>query len=121
MFVPEEDDEQEKGARGEEMVWEREGSGHGPSSSASSKVGEGREAVWSGTDGRRVVSLKGKRESGKREAGGGEENTKTSVVVRGRGKIKSASAMLGPRRAGEVRVEGDDKLAGMWMGWEAKS
>ncbi len=46
---------------------------------------------------------------------------KTAVVVRGRGEIKAASAMLGPRLAGEGRVEGDDKLAGGWMGWEAKS
>jgi hypothetical protein len=36
-----------------------------------------------------------------REASGGEENMKTTVVVRGRGKIKTASAVLGPRLAGE--------------------
>ncbi len=47
-----------------------------------------------------------------REASGGEENIKTAVVVRGRGKIKTTSAMLGPRLAGEGRLEGDDKLVG---------
>ncbi len=46
-----------------------------------------------------------------REASGGEENIKAVVVVRGRGKIKTASAMLGPRLAREGRVEGDNKLA----------
>ena len=33
-------------------------------------------------------------------------------MVRGRGEIEAPSAMLGPRLAGEGRVEGDDKLAG---------
>ncbi len=47
-----------------------------------------------------------------REASGGEENIKTAVMVRGKGQIKTASAMLGPRLVGEGRVEGDDKLAG---------
>ncbi len=47
-----------------------------------------------------------------RETSGEEENMKTAVVVRGRGKIKTASAMLGPRLAGEGRVKCDDKLAG---------
>jgi hypothetical protein len=46
-----------------------------------------------------------------RETGGGEENVKATVVVRG--KIEAPSAMLGPRLAGEGR---DDKLAGGWMG-----
>ncbi len=55
-----------------------------------------------------------------REASGGEENMKTAVVVRGRGKIKTASAMLGPRLAEEGRVEGDDKLAGRVDGMGGK-
>ena len=46
-----------------------------------------------------------------RETGGGEENKEAAVVVRGGGEIESASAMLGPRRAGEGRVKGDYKLA----------
>jgi len=46
-----------------------------------------------------------------RETSGGEENKEAAVVVRGGGEIESASAMLGPRRAGEGRVKGDYKLA----------
>ncbi len=55
-----------------------------------------------------------------REASGGEENIKTAVVVRGRGKVKIASPMLGPRLAGEGRVEVDDKLAGGVDGMEGE-
>jgi hypothetical protein len=46
---------------------------------------------------------------------GGKESVKTAIAVRGGGEIKTASAVFGPRLAGEGRVEGDDeiKLAGM--------
>ncbi len=76
-------------------------------------------------------SSKGKRRSEKRkvregladarETSGGEENIKTVIVVKSRGEIeiKAASAMFGPRLAGEERrlageerVKSDDKLAG---------
>ena len=33
-------------------------------------------------------------------------------MVRGRGEVKTPGAVAGPGRAGEGRVEGDDKLAG---------
>jgi hypothetical protein len=46
-----------------------------------------------------------------RETSGGKENVEAAIVVRGGGKIEPASAMLGPRRAGEGRVKGYDKLA----------
>ena len=47
-----------------------------------------------------------------RETSGREENVEATVVVRGRGEVKAPSAVAGPGRAGEGRVEGDDKLAG---------
>jgi hypothetical protein len=76
-----------------------------------SGVGDRREksGVFEGKEGIREVR---KGLANAREVGGGEENIKATVVVRGRGKIKTASAMLGPRLAREGRVEGDDKLAG---------
>ncbi len=59
-----------------------------------------------------------KRLENARETSGGEKKMKTAVVVRGRGEIKTASAMLGPRLAGGGRVKCDDKLAeGLdWIG-----
>ena len=46
-----------------------------------------------------------------RETSGGKENVEAAVMVRGGGEIEPASAMLGPRLAGEGRVKGYDKLA----------
>ncbi len=40
-----------------------------------------------------------------RETGGGEENVEAAIVVKSRGEIKTASAVFGPRLAGESRVE----------------
>ncbi len=82
-----------------------------------SGVGDRREKsrVFEGKEGIRKVR---KGLANAREASGGEENIKTAVVVRGRANIKTASAMLGPRLAGEGRVEGDDKLAG--GGWDGR-
>ncbi len=77
-----------------------------------SGVGDRRETsgVFEGKEGVRKVR---KGLTNAREASGGEENIKTAGVVRGRGKIKVTSAMLGPRLAGdEGRLEGVDKLAG---------
>ena len=53
-----------------------------------------------------------------RETGVREENSEATVVVRGRGEVKAPSAVASPGRAGEGRVEGDDKLAGRvdWVG-----
>jgi hypothetical protein len=90
-----------------------------PTRSAPSKVGERREAVGSGTDGRRVGI---RRERGDQESEKGSRKCErgqwrrrkheNSGSGQGKGKDKIASAMLGPRLAGEGRVEGDDKLAG---------
>ncbi len=55
-----------------------------------------------------------------RETGGGEENVKATVVARGRGEIEAPSAMLGPRLAGEGRVEGDNELTGGMDGMGGK-
>ena len=46
-----------------------------------------------------------------RETSGREEDIEAAIVVGGGGEIKTASAMLGPRLAGEGRIKGDDKLA----------
>ena len=46
-----------------------------------------------------------------RETSGREEDIEAAIVVGGGGEIKAASAMLGPRLAGEGRIKGDDKLA----------
>jgi hypothetical protein len=73
-----------------------------------SGVGDRREkiGVFEGKEGIRKVR---KGLANARETGGGEEDIKATVVVRGRGEIEAPSAMLGPRLAGEGRVEGDDK------------
>ena len=42
---------------------------------------------------------------------GEEKDKEAAIVVRGGGGIEPASAMLGPRLAGEGRVEGDNQLA----------
>ena len=44
--------------------------------------------------------------------GDGKENIVTAIVVYGRGEVETPSAVAGPGRAGEGRVESDDKLAG---------
>ncbi len=54
-----------------------------------------------------------------RVTSGGEEDVKTAIVVGGGGEIEPASAVLGPRLAGERRVKGDDELAG-GMGGEVE-
>ncbi len=92
-----------------------------PTRSEPSKVGEGREAVGSGTDGRRVGSSKGKRGSGKvregfadaRETGGGEEDVKTTIVVGGGGRDKNLG--LGGKVVGgtmETMVGGERGVEG---------
>ncbi len=90
----------------------------------------GRRAQGSGVGDRREESgvFEGKEGIGKmrkglanaRETGGGEEDIKATVVVRGRGEIEAPSAMPGPRLAGEGIVEGDDKLAGGMDGMGGK-
>jgi hypothetical protein len=77
-----------------------------------SGVGDRREksGVFEGKEGARKVR---KGLANARETSEGEEKIKTARVVRGMGKIKAASAMVGPRLAGEGRVEGNDKLAGV--------
>ena len=94
----------------EESTSHEVGSVEGGGGARSSGVGDRREksGVFEGKEGIRKVR---KGLANAREASGGEENIKTAVVVRGRGKIEPASAMLGPRLAGEGRVKGDDKLA----------
>ncbi len=90
-------------------------------------MGEGREAVGSGTDGRRVARVfEGKEGIGKvkegladaRETCGGEEDVKIAIVVGGGGEIESASAVFGPRLAGEKATT---SWLGGWVGWAAKS
>ncbi len=56
-----------------------------------------------------------------RETIGGEEDVKTAIVIGGGGEIEHASAVFGPRLAGERRVKGDDELAGGVDEWAAKS
>jgi hypothetical protein len=84
-----------------------------------SGVGDRREksGVFEGKEG---IGKMRKGLANARETGGGEEDIKTTVVVRGRGEIETPSAMLGPRLAGEGRVESDDKLAGGMDGMGGK-
>ena len=76
----------------------------------SSGVGDRREksGVFEGEEGIRKV---GEGLTDTRETGGREEDIEAAIVVGGGGEIESASAMLGPRLAGEGRFKGDDKLA----------
>ncbi len=43
-----------------------------------------------------------------RETGGKEEDKEAAIVISGGREIETARAMLGPRLAGEGRVEGDN-------------
>ena len=76
-----------------------------------SGVGDRREksGVFEGEEG---IGKVGEGLTDTRETSGGNEDIETAVVVRGRGEVKAPSAVAGPGRAGEGRVEGDDKLAG---------
>ena len=58
---------------------------------------------------------------GLRETGGREEDKEAAIVFRGGGEIEPASAMLGPRLAGEGGSKAMTSWPGVWMGWEAKS
>jgi hypothetical protein len=85
-----------------------------------SRVGDRREksGVFEGKEGIREVR---KGLANAKEASGGEENIKAAVVVRGRGKIKTASAMLGPRLAREGRVEiRRRQVDGRGGGWDGR-
>ena len=86
------------------------GSVEGGGGARSSGVGDRREksGVFEGEEGIRKVG-EGLTVTG--ETGGGEEDKEAAIVFRGGGEIEPASAMLGPRLAGEGRVKGDDKLA----------
>ena len=94
----------------EESTSHEVGSVDGGGRARSSGVGDKREksGVFEGEEGI------GKMRDGladTRETCGGEENVEAAIVVKGGGKIKPASSMLGPRLAGEGRVKGYDKLA----------
>ena len=83
-----------------------------PTRSAPSKVEEGifeKSGVFEGEEGIRKV---GEGLANARETSGGEEDVKTTVVVKRGGEVETPSAVAGPGRAGEGRVESDDKLAG---------
>ncbi len=86
------------------------GSVEGGGGARSSGVGDRREksGVFEGEEGI------GKMREGladAREASGGKEDVKAAIVFRRGGEIEPASAMLGPRLAGEGRVKSNDKLA----------
>ena len=76
-----------------------------------SGVGDRRKksGVFEGEEG---IGIVGEGLANARETSGGEEDVKTTVVVKGGGEVETPSAVAGPGRAGEGRVESDDKLAG---------
>ena len=94
----------------EESTADEVGSVEGGGGARSSGVGDRREksGVFEGEDGIRIV-----REglANARETSGREEDIEAAIVVGGGGEIEAASAMLGPRLAGEGRIKGNDKLA----------
>ena len=94
----------------EESTSHEVGSVEGGGGARSSGVGDRREkgGVFEGEEGIRKV---GEGLTITRETGGREEDKEAAIVIRGGGEIETASAMLGPRLAGEGRVKGDDKLA----------
>jgi hypothetical protein len=83
-------------------------------------VGEGRETVGSGTEGKKSGVFEGEegiRKVGEvladtRETSGREKDVKAAIAVGGGGEIEPASAVSGPGFAGERRVKGDYKLTG---------
>ena len=76
-----------------------------------SGVGDRRKksGVFEGEEG---IGIVGEGLANARETSGGEEDVKTTVVVKRGGEVETPSAVAGPGRAGEGRVERDDKLAG---------
>ena len=94
----------------EESTSHEVGSVEGGGGARSSGVGDRREksGVFEGEEG---IGIMREGLADARETSGGKENIETTVVVKGRGEVKTTSAMLGPRLAGEGRVKGDDKLA----------
>ena len=95
----------------EKSTPDKVGAVEGGGGAQSGGVGDGREksGVFEGEEG---IGKVGEGLTDTRETSGGKENIETMVVVRGRGEVKAPSAVAGPGRAGEGRVEGDDKLAG---------
>ena len=95
----------------EESTAHKVGPVEGGGGARSSGVGDRREksGVFEGEEGIREV---GEGLADTRETSGGEENVEAAIVVSGGGEIEPPSAVAGPGRAGEGRVESDDKLAG---------
>ena len=94
----------------EKSTPDKVGAVEGGGGARSGGVGDGREksGVFEGEEG---IGKVGEGLADTRETSGREEDIEAAIVVGGGGEIKAASAMLGPRLAGEGRIKGDDKLA----------
>ena len=95
----------------EKSTPDKVGAVEGGGGARSSGVGDRREksGVFEGDE--EGIGKVGEGLADTRETSGREEDIKAAIIVGGGGEIETASAMLGPRLAGEGRVKGDDKLA----------